>query len=146
MEQSWLNALSGGFLIGLAASLLLLTYGRILGVSGIVGRIYELNTKDTFWRVMFFAGTVAGGWCASKIWPENFATILATDMLPDLAVSQYVKFCIAGLIVGFGTKMANGCTSGHGVCGIGRLSPRGLAATCIFMLFGALTVAVLGRL
>ena len=137
MEQSWLNGLSGGFLIGLAAALLLLTYGRILGVSGIVGRIYEFNAGDTLWRVTFFLGTATGGLLASTIWPENFAGILASD--------QYLKFCVAGLIVGFGTKMANGCTSGHGICGIGRLSPRGLVATVVFMLFGMLTVAVLGR-
>jgi uncharacterized membrane protein YedE/YeeE len=137
MEQSWLNGLSGGFLIGLAAALLLLTYGRILGVSGIVGRIYEFNAGDTLWRVTFFLGTATGGLLASTIWPENFAGILASD--------KYLKFCVAGLIVGFGTKMANGCTSGHGICGIGRLSPRGLVATVVFMLFGMLTVAVLGR-
>jgi uncharacterized membrane protein YedE/YeeE len=137
MEQSWLNALNGGLLIGLAAALLLLTYGRILGVSGIVSRMHELKSKDTFWRVTFFVGTAVGGLLASKLWPENFATILAAD--------HYFKFGFAGLVVGFGTKMANGCTSGHGICGIGRLSPRSLVATCVFILFGVLTVFILGR-
>jgi uncharacterized membrane protein YedE/YeeE len=137
MEQSWLNALNGGLLIGLAAALLLLTYGRILGVSGIVSRMHELKSRDTFWRVTFFVGTAVGGLLASKLWPENFATILAAD--------HYFKFGFAGLVVGFGTKMANGCTSGHGICGIGRLSPRSLVATCVFILFGVLTVFILGR-
>ena len=137
MEQSWLNALNGGLLIGLAAALLLLTYGRILGVSGIVSRMHELKSKDTFWRVTFFVGTAVGGLLASKLWPENFAIILAAD--------HYFKFGFAGLVVGFGTKMANGCTSGHGICGIGRLSPRSLVATCVFILFGVLTVFILGR-
>ncbi len=137
MESAWLHAMGGGLIIGLAAALLLLTYGRVLGVSGIVARIHELNRNDTLWRLMFVAGLVAGGFLASQIWPDNFVTIKAGD--------ESLKWGLAGVIVGMGTKMANGCTSGHGVCGIGRLSPRGLAATCVFILFGVITVALLGR-
>ena len=137
MEQAWLNAIYGGILIGLSAALLLVTYGRVLGVSGIVGRIYEMNKADTFWRIMFFAGTAVGGFLASQIWPDNFKVIIEDG--------NFTRLAIAGLIVGFGTKMGNGCTSGHGVCGIGRLSPRGIVATCVFIFTGVLTVFVIGR-
>jgi uncharacterized membrane protein YedE/YeeE len=136
MESAWINAIIGGAIIGIAASILLLTFGRVLGVSGIVGRIYELSKNDFAWRVMFLAGTMAGGYVAFKLWPENFQNIQAD--------TGFLKLAGAGLLVGFGTKLGNGCTSGHGVCGIGRASPRGLAATCTFILFGILTVAILG--
>jgi uncharacterized membrane protein YedE/YeeE len=137
MEPSWINAIFGGLIIGAAASAFLLLEGRVLGVSGITGRISEFNKGDTFWRVLFVVGSVVGGVIASQIWPENFTNIVAG--------SNYPRLAIAGLLVGFGTKMGNGCTSGHGVCGIGRLSPRGLVATLTFMVFGALTVFVIGR-
>lgn len=137
MEQSWLNGIYGGVLIGLAAASLLMLYGRVLGVSGIVGRIFEFGKSDTLWRVMFFAGTAAGGALAARLWPENFSGLLSEQ--------DYGKLLLAGMIVGFGTKMGNGCTSGHGVCGIGRLSPRGLVATCMFIFCGMITVTLLGR-
>jgi len=136
LEQAWINATMGGILIGLAASLLLLTYGRVLGVSGIIGRIYEMNRGDLAWRLMFLIGTMAGGYIALSVWPESFQNIQLE--------SRYTRLAAAGLIVGFGTKLGNGCTSGHGVCGIGRLSPRGLAATCTFILAGIATVAIIG--
>jgi uncharacterized protein len=114
MYLSWERATFGGILVGLAASLLLLTYGRVLGVSGIMNRLTEFKSGDTFWRILFFLGTAMGGYFASQIWPENFVNIRAND--------HYGRLALAGLIVGFGTKMGNGCTSGHGICGIGRLS------------------------
>lgn len=138
MEQSWIHAIYGGLLVGLAAAILLATYGRVLGVSGIVGRISDFNKYDTAWRALFFIGTVVGGYLGFRLWPEHFATIRNSD--PD-----YLRLAVAGVIVGVGTKMANGCTSGHGVCGIGRLSPRSVFATMTFIGFGMATVAIIGR-
>lgn len=137
MEPSWINAIFGGLIIGAAASALLLLEGRVLGVSGITGRISEFTKGDTIWRILFVLGSIVGGFIAAQIWPENFSNIIAG--------SNYTRLAIAGLLVGFGTKMGNGCTSGHGVCGIGRLSPRSLVATMTFMAFGAFTVYIFGR-
>jgi len=137
MELSWINAIWGGLIIGASAAAFLLFEGRVLGVSGITGRISEFTKGDTAWRVLFVFGTILGGFMASHIWPENFSNIISGNNYPRLAA--------AGLLVGFGTKMGNGCTSGHGVCGIGRLSPRGIVATLTFMVFGVLTVFILGR-
>ncbi len=137
MEPAWINAILGGLIIGAAASAFLLLEGRILGVSGITGRISELNKGDTLWRILFVLGSLLGGFVASQIWPENFSNLISGTNYPRLAM--------AGLLVGFGTKMGNGCTSGHGVCGIGRLSPRGVVATVTFMALGILTVVVIGR-
>jgi uncharacterized membrane protein YedE/YeeE len=137
MEPSWINAIFGGIVIGVAASAFLLLEGRILGVSGITGRISELNKGDTMWRVLFVMGSIVGGYLAAQIWTENFTNIMEG--------SNYTSLAIAGLLVGFGTKMGSGCTSGHGVCGIGRLSPRSLMATLTFMFFGVVTVYIFGR-
>ena len=137
MEPSWINAIWGGLIIGASAAAFLLLEGRVLGVSGITGRISEFTRGDTAWRVVFVVGTILGGFIASNSWPENFSNLISE--------SNYLRLAAAGLLVGFGTKMGNGCTSGHGVCGIGRLSPRGIAATLTFMAFGVLTVFILGR-
>jgi uncharacterized membrane protein YedE/YeeE len=137
MEPSWINAIWGGLIIGASAGAFLLFEGRVLGVSGITGRISEFTKGDTAWRIIFVLGAILGGFVASNIWPENFSNIISE--------SNYLRLAVAGLLVGFGTKMGNGCTSGHGVCGIGRLSPRGIVATLTFMAFGVLTVFILGR-
>lgn len=137
MELSWINAIWGGLIIGASAAAFLLLEGRVLGVSGITGRISEFTKGDTVWRVVFVVGAVLGGFIASNIWPENFSNLISE--------SNYLRLAAAGVLVGFGTKMGNGCTSGHGVCGIGRLSPRGIVATLTFMAFGVLTVFILGR-
>ena len=137
MEPSWINAIWGGLIIGASAAAFLLLEGRVLGVSGITGRISEFTRGDTAWRVVFVVGTILGGFIASNIWPENFSNLISE--------SNYLRLAAAGVLVGFGTKMGNGCTSGHGVCGIGRLSPRGIVATLTFMAFGVLTVFILGR-
>jgi uncharacterized membrane protein YedE/YeeE len=137
MEPAWVNAIFGGLIIGAGASAFVLLEGRVLGVSGITGRISELNKGDTLWRILFVLGSLLGGFVAAQIWPENFSNLIAGTNYPRLG--------IAGLLVGFGTKMGNGCTSGHGVCGIGRLSPRGIVATVTFMTLGILTVVVIGR-
>ena len=137
MEPAWINAILGGLIIGGAASAFLLLEGRVLGVSGITGRISEFTRGDTLWRILFVLGSVVGGFFASQIWPENFINLISG--------SNYTKLAVAGVLVGFGTKMGNGCTSGHGVCGIGRLSPRGIVATVTFMALGILTVFTIGR-
>ena len=137
MEPAWINAILGGLIIGGAASAFLLLEGRVLGVSGITGRISEFTRGDTLWRILFVLGSVVGGFFASQIWPENFINLISG--------SNYTKLAVAGVLVGFGTKMGNGCTSGHCVCGIGRLSPRGIVATVTFMALGILTVFTIGR-
>ena len=124
------NALIGGALIGLAASLLLLLNGRIAGISGIVGRIPV--DPDRPWRLAFVAGLLLGGFGFAWLRPEVFA---ASPVSPAV-------LGVAGVFVGVGTQLANGCTSGHGVCGIGRFSTRSIAATLTFMLVAFLVVQV----
>lgn len=137
IEHPWGRAVLGGMLIGLSSSLFLLAHGRILGISGVVGRIPQFVKSDTLWRIMFLAGLIGGGYLAAELWPENFLTIRADH--------NYGRLAISGLIVGVGTKMGNGCTSGHGICGIGRMNPRGIMATCMFILMGIFTVLIIGR-
>jgi uncharacterized membrane protein YedE/YeeE len=124
-------ALAGGALIGAAASLLLTLNGRIAGVSGIVGGLFSRDRDEVRWRVLFVAGLLAGGALFGLVKPEA----LAVDVHPSTATTV-----VAGLLVGFGTTMASGCTSGHGVCGISRLSNLSIIATATFMATGMLTV------
>jgi uncharacterized membrane protein YedE/YeeE len=135
-EQSmftWLSALAGGALIGLGAALLLLAHGRIAGISGIVAGALGVGDGERSWRLLFLAGFVAGGIVAARVAPHAFAA-------PRGASATLL--IVAGLLVGFGTRLGSGCTSGHGVCGIGRLSWRSLVATATFMATGAATVLV----
>jgi uncharacterized membrane protein YedE/YeeE len=134
------SALIGGALIGMSASLLLLGNGRIAGVSGILGGLLTPKRTDVLWRVLFLLGLVFAGVAARTLAPLNLATHIAASprSLPTLAV--------AGLLVGFGTRLGGGCTSGHGVCGISRLSPRSVVATVTFMLVAMLTVRVVSSL
>lgn len=131
------TALAGGALIGLASAIFVLFNGRIAGISGIIGglikpRAINLSTGDTSWRIAFIAGLVL----APLIW-QLFAA------LPNIQIDTSTSLLIAaGLITGFGTRYGSGCTSGHGVCGISRLSPRSMVATLIFMSFGFLTVYI----
>jgi uncharacterized protein len=117
-----LSALIGGALIGLASVLLMLLTGRIAGVSGIAGRLFNPQPGEIAWRLMFLIGLVigAGAWLVASPAP-----IRIEASLPVLIVG--------GLLVGFGTPLGGGCTSGHGVCGIARLSPRSILATLVFM-------------
>jgi uncharacterized protein len=126
------SALAGGALIGASASMLLLLNGRIAGISGIVGALMRPHSDDTSWRAMFVVGLLAGGLALLVFRPSSFA---AAPVSIPVAV-------IAGLLVGFGTRIGSGCTSGHGVCGLSRLSGRSLAATITFMAAGAMTVFV----
>lgn len=126
-----LPALLGGVLIGAAASLLLLGIGRIAGVCGVVGRLLDApRAPDAGWRTAFILGLVFAGLVGAAQAPSTIGS--ASGSIPVLVAS--------GLLVGFGTRLANGCTSGHGVCGIGRGSVRSVLATCTFMLTGGLTV------
>jgi uncharacterized membrane protein YedE/YeeE len=124
-------------LIGLAAAKLLLFNGRIAGISGIIGGLIPPDRRDAFWRLAFVGGMVAGGLVSYAVAPELFRIEIERS-LPAVA--------LAGLLVGFGTRLGSGCTSGHGVCGISRFSPRSLLATGTFMATGALTVFVINHL
>jgi uncharacterized protein len=124
-------SLSGGILIGIAAGLLILASGKILGVSGIVGGLLRPRLADAGWRLLFLLGL----FLAALAW--RVAALPAPRIDSNAAV-----LAIAGLLVGFGTRLGSGCTSGHGICGLSRLSPRSLVATVLFMLAGFATVFV----
>lgn len=123
----------GGMLIGLSAVLLMLFTGRIAGVSGIVSRLLPPVSKDYGWRIAFVAGLLAAPLLA------QFAKGSAVEQVVS---SNLPLMALAGLLVGFGSVLGNGCTSGHGVCGLSRLSSRSFAATLVFMTMAVLTVFV----
>jgi uncharacterized membrane protein YedE/YeeE len=127
-----LASFGGGLLIGLGAALLLLANGRIAGVSGILGGLLRPARGDIGWRLAFVLGLLAAplGWLAMQAMPPA-----QIDHTPAL-------LAVGGLLVGLGTRFGSGCTSGHGVCGIARLSPRSLVATLCFMVAGFATVFV----
>lgn len=133
-----LSSLTGGVIIGFAASAFLLFNGRIAGISGIVGGLTETKAWSETWRITFTLGLLAGGLIASSIDPSTLGTPPANRPLWLLA--------LAGLLTGVGTGLARGCTSGHGICGIARLSPRSLTATLTFMITGMLTATVLSQI
>ena len=128
-----LSAAIGGALIGLSAVLLMALTGRIAGISGIFGGLLNPAGNDKGWRVAFIAGLilapVLGGWIGHA---------MPTPQLP----SSWTVIIAGGLLVGFGTRLAGGCTSGHGICGMARLSARSIAATMIFMSVAVVTVAL----
>lgn len=136
-EFTPLPSLAGGLLIGLSASMLLLTHGRIAGISGIYAGAITQPTSDGGFRVAFLAGLVSAGFLMWLIRPEAF---------PAGPVTPLWLTAIAGFIVGFGTRLGSGCTSGHGVCGISRGAMRGIIATVVFMATGAITVFVVRTL
>ena len=131
------SALIGGMLIGFAALMLLWGGGRVAGISGIVGGLLQRPQRIESWRVWFVCGLILGGplawWGLGRPQPE----------WQQVSVGVMV---LAGLLVGIGARLGNGCTSGHGICGVGRLSVRTIGATLTFMLTGGLTVAVLRHL
>ena len=126
----------GGVLIGVASAGLLMFHGRIAGISGIAGGIFRRVPGDTSWRVMFLVGLFAAGFGGSFFFPEAYLVTI------DRSTAALV---VAGLAVGIGTQIGGGCTSGHGVCGIGRLSKRSTVATISFMVTAALTVFVVNE-
>jgi uncharacterized membrane protein YedE/YeeE len=128
------SGLFGGALIGLAAAALMMLTGRLAGVSGIFGGLLSFGPADRGWRLAFVAGLIAAPLVA---W-------LAGAPLPRPAMATNLALvATAGLLVGFGSRMSNGCTSGHGVCGFARLSARSIAATVIFMGTAVITVAIM---
>jgi len=127
------SALVGGALIGLSASLVLLSHGKIAGISGIYGGLFDPAARDQAFRGWFIGGLLLSGLVVRVVWPGAFQSA---------AVASLGVTAIAGLLVGFGTRLGNGCTSGHGVCGLSRLSPRSLFATLSFVGTGVLSVHV----
>ncbi|MGH1389603.1 YeeE/YedE family protein [Aeromonas jandaei] len=131
MESQWLLSLGGGMLAGLSALILMLFNGRVAGISGILAGALQRKTP---WRLFFLLGLGAGAWLALTL---GWATMPAFTTLPGWPV-----VLLAGLLVGIGTRVGNGCTSGHGICGMGRLSLRSIVATLTFMAAGFITVFV----
>ncbi|MFK7871963.1 MAG: YeeE/YedE family protein [Oligoflexales bacterium] len=129
--NSYVSALTGGFIIGFSASLFLLFKGRVFGVSGIIGGIVRPVSEDVLWRVVILLGLISGGFLTLVFFPEAF---------PKKYSGGILELIVAGFLVGFGTQLGEGCTSGHGVCGVSRLSVRSMIATTTFIVFGVLTV------
>jgi len=130
-------SLIGGILIGLSVSALLLFNGKIAGISGIVAGLLGPTKSDIVWRAAFVAGLLTGGFILELVSPEAFAINIARSG---------VTFALAGLLIGFGARLGNGCTSGHGVCGISRFSKRSITATATFIAMGAAVVYVVNHL
>ena len=128
-----LASTAGGMLIGAASALLLLGKGRVAGISGIVGGLFRPTSDDVAWRVTFVAGLLTSGLLLAQVNGALFASSVQRSP---------TTLAVAGLLVGFGTRMGQGCTSGHGVCGISRFSARSLAATLTFMAAGFVTVFI----
>lgn len=129
----FLIAALGGVLIGLASALLLLFNGRIAGISGIAGGLFSPARGDAAWRAAFVGGLIVGGLLLHAMLPSALGPPVVAGLGAPI---------LAGLLVGFGTRLGNGCTSGHGVCGMARGSMRSIAATLTFMVTAALTVYV----
>ncbi|OJH77582.1 hypothetical protein VVS222_00204 [Vibrio vulnificus] len=127
------ESLAGGILLGISALTMLLVNGKVAGISGILTGLLTPKSRDFAWRLMFVVGMVSGGVLA-----VTFGAASASVALP----TSGVLIAAAGVLVGIGTRLGNGCTSGHGICGIGRLSKRSIAATAIFMAVAAMTVFV----
>lgn len=121
----------GGAIIGIAVSLMLLFNGRVTGISGIIGGTLTPKPHDIIWRITFVLGLLSGGFVLKFVLPEAFEI---------KSSAQTIDYIIAGLLVGFGTLLGNGCTSGHGVCGISRFSTRSIMSTLTFISFGVLSV------
>jgi uncharacterized protein len=130
-------SLFGGILIGLSASAMLLLQGKIAGISGILAGILKPEQGDTLWKFWFVAGLLAGGLLLRIFLPHAYEFGV---------VRSYQVLTVAGLLVGFGTRLGNGCTSGHGVCGVSRLSARSMVATATFIVSGAVIVFIANHL
>ncbi|MCR8550286.1 YeeE/YedE family protein [Salipiger sp. P9] len=137
MEQDWIWGLIGGLLIGTGGAFYLLVNGRIMGASGIIGSLVDGSAGDTKWeKLVFLAGVVL---LPILLYP------VYREVNPHITDNLYVLVA-AGLLVGVGTRIANGCTSGHGVCGISRLSVRGIVATVCYILAGGVGVVIFRHL
>ena len=124
----------GGLMIGSAALLFYAAEGRIAGISGILGGVMWERRNERLWRLAFIVALIGGGW---------LATVLLDKGDAHLASPHTALLIVSGLLVGFGTRLGNGCTSGHGVCGLARLSPRSLASVMVFMGIGMLSATLL---
>ncbi len=133
------TSLTGGVLLGIAAALFILINGRILGISGILGGLLPPKAGDTVWRVAFLLGMAAAPALYFLLAPADLIQAPRIETGPGMII-------VAGLLVGLGTRYGSGCTSGHGVCGIARMSPRSLVATATFMAAGFATVLVMRHL
>ena len=133
------SSLSGGVMLGVASAMFILINGRILGISGILGGLMPPKAGDTIWRIAFLLGLFAAPTVFHAVVPEGFVAAPRIDASDAMVVA-------AGLLVGIGTRYASGCTSGHGVCGLSRLSPRSLVATVSFMFSGFVIVYVMRHL
>ena len=131
-----LTALGGGVLIGLSAPILLAMNGRVAGISGILEKVLPPQSEDARWRMAFLVSMIVTGVALSPALPEAYTTIDRPILLVALA----------GLLVGYGTRLGNGCTSGHGVCGMARFSKRSFAAVGMFLMTGIITATVVGQL
>lgn len=131
-----IQSVIGGGLIGIAVSILLLFNGKVLGVSGILGELFNHKLSKNYWRLFFVIGLLI-----SSLIYNIFKPIPLTEM-----TSNNLVIVMAGLLVGFGSRLGSGCTSGHGVCGIARFSLRSLIATMTFILFGFMTVYVMQKM
>lgn len=138
MESTFtpLSSAVGGALIGLSAATLFGVAGRIAGISGITGGLFSAGPGDREWRIAFVVGLFAGGVAFFNWMPEQFG--------PSHGGASMLRLVGAGLLVGIGTQLGGGCTSGHGVCGLSRVSKRSLVATLLFMATAMLTVALFG--
>lgn len=141
MNIDWVHftpfaSLAGGIILGLASAIFILVNGRILGISGILGGLLPPKAGDTTWRVAFLLGMLAAPTVFHAVVPAQYITAPRIDATEWMVIA-------AGLLVGIGTRYASGCTSGHGVCGLSRLSPRSLVATLSFMGAGFVMVYVL---
>ena len=144
MSIDWTNftpfaSLTGGIILGIASAIFILVNGRILGISGIMGGLMPPKVGDTFWRIAFLLGMFSAPTVFHAVVPAQYITAPRIDATDLMVV-------IAGLLVGVGTRYASGCTSGHGVCGLSRLSPRSLVATASFMSAGFITVYIMRHL
>ena len=130
------TSLAGGILLGIASAMMVLLSGRILGISGILGGLLTPRIGDIGWRVAFLLGMGAS--------PMVFAALMPPELLPVVRIdASEPLIALAGVLVGLGTRYGSGCTSGHGVCGLSRLSPRSLVATLCFMAAGFAVVYLL---
>ncbi|ELB2041001.1 YeeE/YedE family protein [Vibrio parahaemolyticus] len=127
------ESLFGGILLGISATILLLVNGKIAGISGIMNGIMSPKKGDYSWRLLFAVGMIAGG---------LISILMLGVAVPSTANLSLGMVIAAGLLVGIGTRLGNGCTSGHGICGMGRLSKRSIVATCVFMAVAGLAVFV----
>ncbi|NVJ57691.1 MAG: YeeE/YedE family protein [Vibrionaceae bacterium] len=127
------ESLAGGILLGISATIMLLLNGKVAGISGIMTGLLTPKSKDFAWRLLFALGMVSGGVIGVLVFASEVPTVYSSSTL---------ILALAGLLVGIGTRLGNGCTSGHGICGIGRLSKRSMVATCVFMFVAAVTVFV----